>query len=373
MKASPIIIVFASALVLVALVGCQGAPQPSVDTAATVSAAVQATTLAQANLAATVDAAVKATAAAQPTTASQATPTLAAAAQKSATPKPPTPSPTPSVNYVTMTEEELAAVIDQAVKEAVAATTASTTTTTYSADGTLTAQEVQAMQTAVTAAQTEISQALALMQAYYDLYAQIATDTLTTLQAIEQDLNSLATSMNAMATSLAQISTTLSQGLTLAQSTITQLQSYATKASQTAANVQAKEKTWAQTVQKELDQRATAALNVKPTNVPTDFRSTTQSVSTYLDTVRAALADSKVTQKELSAISLAGANATAGLKQFGGAEGQNLANSINTMTRQLARGETTKAKNSFAGLEQSARSLPSVPSSPGGGIQPPRK
>jgi hypothetical protein len=118
---------------------------------------------------------------------------------------------------------------------------------------------------------------------------------------------------------------------------------------------------WNVTVQSELTKRATAALVTKPTGVPTDLRSTVQSVTTYLETVKAALGDNKLGKSELQAISVAGANAVAGLQQFAGAQGQTLANAINTMPQQL---KVPKAKSSLGALEQSARWLPSVPQLP---------
>jgi hypothetical protein len=93
---------------------------------------------------------------------------------------------------------------------------------------------------------------------------------------------------------------------------------------------------WNVTVQSELTKRATAARATTPTGVPTDLRSTVQSVTTYLETVKAALGDNKLGKSELQAISVAGANAVAGLQQFAGAQGQTLANAINTMTQQLS-------------------------------------
>lgn len=357
-----ILFYFLGLLAMFPLGGCQKAsdPTPAINSEATISAAVNATSNAQAAFSATLDAAVKATQAAQPTIAS------ASAANKTATPKPGATA-TPSVSYVTMTEEELAALIDQAVKEAVAATTtATTTTTTSTSDSSLTTAEVQALTAAAATAQTEINQALALAQAYYDLYAEIAPQTLAALQAIEQDLNSMASSMSSMATSLSQISTTMAQGQATAQSAITQLQSAATKASTAAASAQTKEKTWTQTVQSDINKRGNDALAVKPNSVPTDLKSTVGSVNTYVDNVRTALTDSKISQKELQGISQAGANATAGLGKFGGGDAQGLSSSINGITKQIARGEAPKAKTSFSSLEQSARSFSSLPSVPSG-------
>lgn len=352
--------ILTSILMIFSLAACSGA-KTTPDASATISAAVQATTSAQA----AIDAAVKATtaaqsAAAQPTAAS--TPTaqpsvvvkqtvVVTVIAPTATPKPATPVPT--VNAVSMTEEELAALIDKAVQEAVAATTTATTTTaTYAADGTLTTQEVAALLASSTAAQTEISQALALAQSYYDLYAQIATDTLATLQAIEQDLNSMSQSM-------AQMTQILSQGQATAQAALTQLQATATKAQTAAQNAQTKEKNWAKTVQTELDNRANAALNVQPNNVPTDLKGAVANVNTYIDTVRNATGDNKISKTELGAISQAGANANAGLSKFGGTEFSGLSTAINTTTKQAARGETQKAKASLSGLDTSAKSFSS--------------
>ena len=369
-------------LVTLALVGCQ-TEKVTPDVAATVAAGIQATATAQAHVQATVDAAIKATATAQAVAAPKvaATPTSApvaaapTATKPPASPAPVAAAPTVAVNYTTLTEEELAALIDKAVTEALTASNAATTTTaSYTADGTITAQEAAAMTKAVLTAQTEIAEAQSAITAYYDLYAELATEAVNTLKLIEQDLNSVSTSMNAMAQSLAQINTTLAQGLTLAQSTVTQLQATATKASQVAQQAQTKVKTWSTTVQADLTKRANAALAVAPNATPTDLRGTVQSVNTYLDTVKGALGDNKISQKDLQAISQAGANASAGLKQFGGTQGQQLADTINGMTKQLARGEAPKAKGNLGALEQSAKSLPALPS--GGGVQipqPPRK
>jgi hypothetical protein len=325
---------------------------PTPDAQATIDAAVKATTVAQANAQATIDASVKATLAAQST----ATPPKATGAP--AATKAPAATPVPTVNAVTLTEEELAALIDQAVAEAIAATNTTTTqTATYAADGTLTPQEVAALQTVLAMSQTEINQALALMQAYYDLYAEVATETLNLLKAIEQDLNAMMQSLN-------QINALLAQGQTLTASTVTQVQTYATRANQAATSAQAKAKNWNATLQSELTKRANTALATKPTSVPTDLRGTVQSVNTYVETVRTALGDNKISKSELQAICVAGANAIAGLNQFGGAQGQTLVNAINTMTKQIARGEIPKAKSGLGALEQSARTLSSVPQSP---------
>ncbi|MCL4393525.1 MAG: hypothetical protein M1482_01710 [Chloroflexi bacterium] len=359
----PLLLSVVAALFFVS--ACQRAPA-TVDTEATVQAAIQATTTAQANFNASVDAAAQATLTAQALASAASVPTSApspstAAPAAAATSSSPTLTPTPSVNYVAMSEQDLAALIDQSVQEAVAATTAATNaTTTSTADSTLTTAEVQALTTSVTTAETEISQALALSQAYYDLYGQVATESLASLQAIESDLNSMSASMTSMASSLEQVNQTLADGLTLAESTITQLQATAAKATSAVQSAQAKDKTWMASVQTELDTRSKAALATKPTNAPTDWKGTVQSVNTYVDTVHGAVGDNVVTKTELTNVSQAGANAVAGLNALGGSSFAGLAGSIDKTTTQLAQGQTQQAKAGLASLDQSAKSLPSV-------------
>jgi len=113
----PIILVATILLVTAGACG-QKSPPPTPDTRATVQAAMAGTTTAQANTEATVVAAVQATVLALPTA-------------------------TPAAEYVSMSEEELAVLIDQAVTDAAAATEAcSTVATGATADDAMTPEEV---------------------------------------------------------------------------------------------------------------------------------------------------------------------------------------------------------------------------------------
>jgi hypothetical protein len=124
------------------------APTNTPDVQATVDAAMAATSVAQADVQATVGVAVAATSVALP----------------------PTPTPGPTAEYVEMTEEELEALINQAIEDAVTATQeASATTAQATADDTLTYDEAQTVDVYVYAAEQALAYADELIGAYYSL------------------------------------------------------------------------------------------------------------------------------------------------------------------------------------------------------------
>ena len=355
MKAVKLIVLIS---LMLSIAACGSTAKPALDQAA-VNVAVQGTLQAQQNAAATIDAAVKATSAAQPK------PT--AVPQATAIPQPTSVPPTPvsTEQYVTMTEEELTALIDQAVAEAVAAsTTASTSTTTATADDALTQAEVDALIAAVNDAYTYLDAANAAIAAYYDLYGELATETVAALQAIEQELATVNGNLAALTESLNAINATLQQGLTLAEDTINQLEATAQEVKTNVDKVQTQAQTWLQNAQMQLDQRVQAALNIQPDDVKTDRQGALQNTAKYVDSVRSALTDNKLSPDELTAIARDGANASASLKAAGGPELQGVADSITSLTTQLARGQMPQAKASFSGLQASLPTLPSLPQLP---------
>ncbi|HEY4723916.1 MAG TPA: hypothetical protein VII92_18830, partial [Anaerolineae bacterium] len=273
--------------------------------------------------------------------------------------------PIPPEQYATMTEEELAALIDQAVAEAVAATsTTSSSTTTATSDDAITQAEIDALTAAVNEAIALVEAANAAIGAYYDLYGDLAAETLATLQAIEQELSAMNDSLAAIAESLNTMNAALQQGLALAQDTIDQLEAAAQEAKTNVEGVQAQAHSWLQNAQSNLDKRAQAALNFQPDNIAADRQGALQNLTAYVDTVRGALADAKISVDELSAIARDGANASASLRAVGGSELKGLSDSINSLTTQLARGQMPQAKASFTTLQRSIPSLPSVPKLP---------
>jgi hypothetical protein len=336
------------------------------DFAATVDAMVAATFTAEANLAATVDVAVEATKVAEPeltTTASAAvaatspaeadlTATASAAPQEQPPVVPTEAPPTPTVDTSTLSEEELAALIDAAVAEAVTATEAATTAMdAVASDGTITVEETVTVEVVLVGAEEAVALAEALIVTYYDLYGAYASETLGTLEEVEEDLNTIAEGVELMLQML-------EQGSEVASAALEQIQAAVGVANASAAEIRAQSDGWFEALQIELDNRAAAALAVQATEIATDRQGAIQSAFAYVETVRAALADSVISQGELSAIALAGANASAGLKAQGGPQLQNLAGSIDALTAQIARGELPQAKGSLGALESSVPRRP---------------
>ena len=358
MKPRSVLVAVHGALILATLLACGLGPSATpglsdADVKATVDAAVAATGTAQADLSATVNAAVAATnTAPQPT----ATATVVVQATYTAAPTvaPSTPAvaptaapPAPTVDASTMSEEELAAAIDAAVTAAVAATQQATAaTTTASSDGAITAEETVNVQVTLTNAEEAIALAEALIGVYNQAYGEYASATLATLQAIESDLTVMAENSEAIAG-------TLEQGSEAASAAIEKIKTAASAASAGAVQAQTDSQGWLTKVQGELENRANGALATQPTEIAKDRQGALQSAAKYLETVRAGLGDGKVSPAELTQIAQTGANASASIKAQGGPQLQNVAGSIDGITKQVARGELPQAKRNLDGLEKS--------------------
>jgi hypothetical protein len=364
MKGNPAYILIISVLVMISLAcGTTTSTAPSIatpNTQATVDAAVAATANSEASLQATINAGISATSAALPP---QPTSTLAEV-------QPPQTTPTASVEYVTMTEEELTTLIEQSVNDAVAASEqASTATTQATVDNTLTAEEVAAMEAYYLATEQAIYLAEDAIGAYYDLYADLATETLQLLTALEEDLSVVAQNTAALETSLQVISDTLTQGAVLAQETIDQLNQAAQQANANLAEAQNQAQTWANSLQSNRDNRAQNALAVQPDNVAGDLQSALANAFGFVDGIHLALGDNKLTLDELNGIAQLGANASAGLNAQGGPKLKGFSDKINNITVQLAKGQMPQAKASLGDFEavlgNKPANLPSVPMPPG--------
>lgn len=191
----------------------------------------------------------------------------------------------------------------------------------------------------------------ALITAYYDLYGAYASETLGTLEEIEEDLNTIAEGIELMM----QI---LEQGDEVASAAIEQILAAVEAANVSATEIQAQSEGWLGALQAELENRAAAALAVQPAEIATDRQGAIQSALAYVETVRSSLADNVISQGELSAIALAGANASASIRAQGGSQLQNLAGSIDALTAQIARGQLPQAKGSLSALEASVPRRP---------------
>jgi hypothetical protein len=338
-------------------------PTSTPDAQATIDAAIAATANAQTAMQATIDASIAATAVAMP----------------------PTPTPGPTVEYVTMTEEELAALIDQAVADAMAATQqTSSAATQVTSDNYVTEDELAYIYDYYYLADEAIALAEEYIDAYYGLYADLAYETMDLLVAVEQDLSTTAQSLDEINSALVAISDSLAQGLELATTTIDQLNTAAQNAATHLQEAQAQSQTWISALQEERDGLVQNVLSVKPDNVPTDKLSALQTAFSYVDVVQSAFGDNKITRDELTSIAQLGANASAGLSEHGGPQLQGLSGKLSEITAQIAGGKMPQAKDGLRNFESALGERPSMPSggnlpggnlpgggSPGGGINPP--
>ncbi|NOY98771.1 MAG: hypothetical protein GXP40_06155 [Chloroflexi bacterium] len=328
----PAIAVLLSAVLL--LTACGGAaapsPTPAISVDDQVQTAVAATATAQAAMDETIENAVQAT----------------------ITALPPTPTPGPTVEYYSLSEEELAALIDESVDEALTASEqASTATTQATADGTVTYDEVYAATAYAYDAEAAIYYAEELMEAYFELYGAYADEAIAVLTATEQDLNSIATSLEAMVV-------ILEQGAEVASAALEQLNAAAEELAPVIEQAQTNAQDWMDEVHASMQAREEKMLSLAPTEVASDRAGAIQQMYDYLDTVKAALGDRQITPDELNRIAQLGANAQASIRAGGGPQLQNIGPSIDGLTRQLSRGEWPQAGRSLGGFEASLPSRP---------------
>lgn len=286
---------------------------------------------------------------------------------------PATPSAGPTVEYTALTEEELAALIDQAVAEAIAATEQTTTAvTTTTSDDSVTSEEVVYVYDYYYYAEYYVEYAEELLNEYYTLYADLAQEMLVELNAIESELAQMNDTLSSIDSSLQQISSTLEQGLAVAEETINQLESAAQTAQTNAQELQAQAQDMMSQLQLDQEGRLQDLAQIQPDNIPTDGVSSLQSAFAFVDAAKLAMGDNKLSRDELTDLAQLGANAQAGFQTFGGnggiAGGPDLSqfnDKFSEITGQLARGQMPQARGNLDTFE---RSLGNRPSLGGGGL-----
>jgi len=284
---------------------------------------------------------------------------------------PATPTAGPALEYVTMTEEELVALISQAVAEAVAATeTTTTAVTTTTSDDAVTSEEVVYVYDYYYDAEYYVEYAEELLNEYYSLYADLAQQMLTELNSIESELAQMNGTLSSIDSSLQQISSTLEQGLAVAEETITQLETAAQTAQTSAQELKAQAQDMTSQLQLDQEGRLTDISQIQPNNIPTDRISSLQTAFEFLDTANLAMGDNKLSRAELMTLAQLGANAQAGFQNFGGtggAEGapdlSQFSGKFNEITGQFARGQMPQARGTLDTFERSLGTRPG----PGGG------
>lgn len=321
---------------LAAMLAC-GTVTTSPDIQATVDAAVAATATAQIAMQATIDAAVAATYAAAP-------------------------SATPIEIDEEPSEEELAALIDEAVAGAsTAAEEASAATAEAASDDTITQAEVDEMEAAVSQAEEAITYAEELISLYDDLYGELAAETLDLLIAIEEDLELMADDIAAINDLLLEAGIALEQGIEMTEEVLAELDTAAQAVSTKASEIRGQNQALAQTLQTEIANRVASILAIQPTAIASSRQEAIQSALEYAGGVRQSLEDRRVSQSELADIAQLGANAVASLNAQGGPQLQQLAGNIGDLTTQIARGQVPQASAALGNLEAALNALPSLP------------
>jgi hypothetical protein len=307
------------------------------DVQATVNAAVAATAAAEKAVEATVSSAVQATTGA-------------------ATPYPtytPYPTPTP-VNVDMMTEEEIAALVDQEVQEAVAASEqAAASTTQATSDDVVTAEELAQLEQEIAYANQQIEEAIALADQYLALYYDLAEETIAILTEVEQVLSEAAAVNAEIAQTLYEINTGLQQGYQAAQETIDLLESQAQEIQGQIDNVRGKADGWFEKVQGELQRRTDVLGNLQPTQLAGDRQGAFNQAADYINSIKSALGDGKFSKGELDSILQMGVNASASLRNKGGIGADQFAGMIDGLNRNVARGEMPQIKSGLGSLEMS--------------------
>lgn len=265
------------------------------------------------------------------------------------------PAPTPVVETSTMSEEELAAAIDEAVAAALAASEeASAATTAATSDGTMTVEESVNVQVEAANAEEAITLAYALIDAYYatyGAYGEYADEALALLELTESDLSGIDEDLQVILTAMEQNEETIN-------AVLGELMTAAEAAGYDATQAQAQAQQIYEVLQMERETRLQEVLAAAPSEVPTSRLEAIQSAANYAEIVQGSLGDGIVSQDELAAIAQAGANASAGLSAQGGPQMQGLADSINGLTTQVALGQLPQASADLGGLQSQLSSLP---------------
>ena len=260
---------------------------------------------------------------------------------------PPTPTPQPTVDPYTLTEEELAALINASCEEvATAYTEASTAATQAASDGSFSDEEVYETIYYIYDAEAAIAYAEELLHIYYDLYGAYASEVLDLLYAVEDDLEELAYAIT-------EIEAILLQGAETASAAIEQFNLALGSAQTKVAEIQAKAQEFKDKLPATLEERENRFANLAPTEIAGNREEAILQVYTYLDSVKAAFDDRKVSPDEMGQIAQLAANAKAGINQSGGPLLQGFSGNIDGITRNISRGDWPSAQRDLGGFETS--------------------
>lgn len=360
-KQYPLFFVLTLLLLSAATAGCrQTAANLEVNAQATIDTAVAATDAAQVSTQATIDAAVAATTAAQPPSpeATSVDPPATAVAQADGDAVVPS---VPAEEMVTLSEEELAALIDEALTAAtIAAQQSAAAAADAAADSTMTEAEIQTVEIYLNGSAETIAYVEQAIETYAALYGELAVEAVEELEAIEDSLDAIEASTAALSDSLDEVDEAIEQGVALAEETITQVEAAAQTAGQQAAALQDEAQSWVTDHQASLDNRIATAVAISADQVVSDPKAAIEQALTFFDTGQSALGDGQISAAELSDIAQQGANASAGLDASGLLPLQALSDQIDQVTTQFARGDISQARSYLDGLSASLDAVPEI-------------
>ncbi len=306
------------------------------DIEATAASAIAATQTADANLQATIEAGIAATQAAQ--TESTAETGVVMAEETAVDPS----------EYYQLTEEELAALIDQSVEEAVAASEqAASSTTQAAADDTISQEEWDDVYYYSSEAEELILLAEELLEIYtylYGDYAEYADEMIDLLYLVEDDLDEVLAFM-------VEVLDLVESGQEITPETLMQLADSAQEAGLTLETLSENQELILSTVETMLAQREDFVFSFDPDETAGSRAEALLMAKDYAQTLREALGDQKISAEELEQIAQLGANAAAGLQSQGGVALSGLPEMINQLTTQAALGQFSAALQGLQGLE----------------------
>jgi len=266
------------------------------------------------------------------------------------------PTPTPVV-IDQMSEEDLATAIEQSTYEATgAAEEASQYADSASADGGLTPEELEELYYLFSWSIDEIEQALYLVDMYYDLYGELLESTIVGLENIDDELQEILEVSQSVLVYFDDISELISEGNQITQDNIDQIQDYSHLVSTHIDNISTLSPGWKQSRKDEFDLVVEQALSTIPDAAVETRRGALSLVKEYIDNINLAIGDGRFSLDELQTLSQLGANAAAGLGQFG-REFSGVSDMINGLTMCFARGQLPQIN---AGIGSLQGAIPSI-------------
>jgi len=157
---------------------------------------------------------------------------------------------------------------------------------------------------------------------------------------------------------MTEVEAILSQGAETASAATEQINATLENAQAKAQEVSAKAQEYKDNLPAALEERESRFTNLAPTKGASDREGAILQVYTYLDSVKEAFGDRKISPDEMGQIAQLAANAKAGISQSGGPRLQGFSGNIDGITHNLARGDRPSTQRDVGDFEASLPSRP---------------